>query len=93
MSVRSIFQRPFTAITQDKWQTTGLLVHFRFLVSSSPVEEGRHSCKCTNDNTDSIVQGRRLDKPEQSLMQISHDPETAPLELHAESHLFSSCCR
>ena len=49
-------------------QTTGLLVHFRFLVSSLPVEEGRRSCKCTNGNTDSIVQGRRLDKIEQRLM-------------------------
>ena len=39
------------------------------------MEEGRHSCKCTNDNTDSIVQARRLDKPEKSLMQVSHVPK------------------
>ena len=26
-----VFQKPFAAVTQDKWQTTGFLVHFKFL--------------------------------------------------------------
>ena len=45
------------------------------------MEESRHSCKCTLANTDSTVQGRRLDNPEHSLMQISHDMDMDLLEL------------
>ena len=44
----------------------------QIVVSSMPVEEARHSWKSTNDNTDSIAQGRCRDKLDQSLMQISH---------------------
>ena len=88
--------RLFTGDTQDKWQTTGYFVYFKFPVSSCLRKEGRHNWNRTNDNTDFIVQGRchdkTLDKLGQRLTQVSHVSKLYLFELYAEGYLFSCCC-